>query len=218
MICPLCLHPEINLFAPEKNRDYVICNNCSLVFVPRDQIISTEREKLRYEAHDNSEQNENYKSYLSSIAQSIFKKIPNGLNGLDFGSGKTTIMADFFKENGFHMESYDIFFKPDSSLLEKKYDFVLMSEVIEHLRQPELELRKIVEMLKQESFLFIKTKLLPEKKEDFKNWFYKRDITHIQFFSLKTFDVLSEKYGMSKTEQIDEDLFLLRYNRREVAR
>lgn len=213
MNCPLCSQSEVSLFLKEKRRDFFICNYCSLVFVPRDQIVSEELERARYEAHDNSDQNEDYKSYIFNIAQVISKNLSYGLNGLDFGSGKTTLMADFFKANGYPMDSYDIFFQPDSSVLEKKFDFIVMSEVIEHLRYPKKEVLKIAGMLKDKGYLFIKTKLLPANVEDFKNWFYKRDLTHVQFFSFKSFEIFSEKFGMSKMEQIDEDLFLFRYNR-----
>lgn len=199
MICPLC-RSDSELFDREKFRSYFQCRVCSLVFVPRSEILTHAQEKERYEAHENS--GPGYETYLNQIISSIKPHLTDEMKGLDFGSGSSTYLSKTLKNT----KAYDVYFHPDKSLLEKRYEFVIMSEVIEHLRDLEEEMRLIKTILKPGSLLFVKTKFLPE--EDFSNWFYKRDRTHVQFFNQKSFRKLSELFGFSGHQEIGEDLYL----------
>jgi hypothetical protein len=213
MICPLCSHPESELFEKDKTRDYLICGRCRLVFVPRSQMISQEAERNRYEAHHNSENDENYKRYIQGITDLVAKHLGGQMSGLDFGCGKTTLLANLLSNDGHKMNSYDVFFYPDKSILNNKFDFIILSEVIEHLRNPHEELERVTGLLKPNGYLFIKTKLYPESQNEFKSWFYKRDLTHIQFFSYETFKKMSQIFYLSCAKNIGEDLFLFRIDR-----
>lgn len=205
MICPLCSSTEADLYDRDKFRSFYQCKACSLVFVPRSELISPDQEKNRYEAHENNEEDPGYRSYLAKVADSISKNLSTGMKGLDFGSGRTKLLAELI---GGEIDSYDVFFHPDEGLKLKTYDFIILSEVIEHLREPALEIQNLKKMLNRNGILFVKTKILPAK--DFSSWFYKRDITHVQFFSENSFKFLCEKYGFSTAEKIGEDLFLFR--------
>lgn len=212
MICPLCHDEKTNLYEKVRDRAYFQCQRCSLVFVPRSDLISSDLEKERYENHQNSEENSDYIKYLAAIAEKISSKVPKGSTGLDFGCGKSLLMEKILGQHGFSVSSYDLFFHPNETTLEKKYDFVLLSEVLEHLRDPYEELQKINGLLKQNGSLIIKTKLLTKEIKDFKNWFYRRDITHIQFFSEKSFLKLGHLFQFELYEEIGEDLFFFRNN------
>lgn len=213
MICPLCHHEKTDLYEKVQDRTYYQCEICSLVFVPRIELITFLQEKERYENHQNSEDNIDYLRYLEAIAEKISSKVPKGSVGLDFGCGRSLLMEKILIQHGFSVSSYDLFFHPNQTALEKKYDFILLSEVIEHLRDPYEELRKINGLLKKNGSLIIKTKLLTKEITDFKNWFYRRDITHIQFFSESSFLKLGHLFQFNKYEEMGEDLFLFRNNR-----
>jgi SAM-dependent methyltransferase len=207
MICPLCGSVQSELFDKDKTRSFYQCGNCSLVFVPRDELITPDAEKHRYDAHENDETSSGYRDYLSGIAAQLQKYLKNGMTGLDFGSGRTKLLAELLSSEHV-VDSYDVYFHPDLSFLNKKYDFIILSEVIEHLRDPVSELKKLKSILKPDGILFVKTKLVPEKS--FSTWFYKRDITHVQFFSDDSFRHLSKKFGFEEASMIGEDLFLFR--------
>lgn len=212
MICPLCLEKQTSLFEKVRNTNYFECTSCSLVFVPRSELISLELEKDRYESHDNSEDNQNYVHYLNEIAKRMIPHIPQGATGLDYGSGKSLILEKILNKAGFIVSSYDVFFYPNKSVFEKTFDFIVLSEVIEHFRDPHEELKKIKSLLKSGGKLFIKTKLLTNQVKDFKNWHYRRDVTHIQFFSEKSFLRLDSLFHFEMEESLGEDLYLFRYN------
>lgn len=210
MNCPLCSHHEASLFDKDKKRSFYQCLSCHLVYVPRNELISPAQEKDRYGAHENNEESEGYIHYLSKIAGSIHGHLKPASTGLDFGSGKTTLLEKLLEEKGHDVTSYDVFFHPDVLFKEKKYDFIILSEVIEHLRDPYLELTTLKSLLKEDGLLFIKTKLLPE--QNFSNWFYKRDMTHVQFFSMKSFRWISVQMKFHEALSVGEDLFLFRNN------
>jgi len=215
--CPFCFSNNCEDFDTDSFRTYLLCKNCSIVFVSRDQLIPEFLEKKRYESHDNSENNPEYQNYLQKIADHISIFLPKGFVGLDFGCGKTKLLEKIIKEKGLEIVSYDVFFHNDLSVFEKRFNFIILSEVIEHLRNPLEEIKKLTSLLEDDGMIFIKTRLRPESSQEFRNWFYKRDITHIQFFSKSSFNQLSAVCNLSNFMQIDEDLFLFRNNLRKVT-
>lgn len=207
MICPLCCLKEIEHFDQDKQRVYFKCKGCDLVFVPRDSLISPMAEKTRYEAHENVE-NKNYVTYLEKIVQAMVPFLNVHDAGLDFGCGKIPLLGNLLTNQQFRMNSYDLFFLPDKSVLEAKYDFIILSEVIEHLRSPILDLAKLKLCLKEEGKVFIKTKLRPAQASEFSQWFYKRDSTHVQFFNKNSFKEVAGLLELHSCQEIGEDLFL----------
>ncbi|MFP5385188.1 MAG: class I SAM-dependent methyltransferase [Bacteriovoracia bacterium] len=212
MTCPLCLSSAISLYHKDQFRSYQLCGECSLVFVPRDQLVSLEAEKERYDAHENNENDPGYEKYLKNVVNSLLPHLSPSSHGLDFGCGRSKLLEKLLTKEGHCVSSYDVFFHRDENLFSKRYDFIIMSEVIEHLRNPHEEMRRVKGLLKQAANLFIKTKLLPDSTEKFSNWFYKRDSTHIQFFGPRSLNKLKERYGFDEYQEVGEDLFLFRNN------
>ncbi len=207
--CPLCLNSETLPYSADKARVYVLCSSCQLVFVPRENLISFEAEKARYEAHENNEADPGYVHYLQTISLAIQLHLNPLSSGLDFGCGRTTILADHLKESQFQMDSYDAYFFKDELIWDKKYDFIILSEVIEHLRGPRQEMRLLARLLNPDGKLFIKTKFRPETKEQFDHWFYKRDSTHVQFFNTESMNYLKNFLGMNEMKVIGSDLYFI---------
>lgn len=173
--------------------------------MPRNEILSSELEKNRYDQHENNNEGE-YLKYLTGIASSILPYIKKDDQGLDFGSGISTSLAEIFGLTGIRVDSYDLYYHPNNEIWERQYDFVILSEVIEHLREPFETMEKLAKLLKANGKIFIKTKFRNEKIE-FSNWYYKRDLTHIQFFNQKSMNLLSNKSGFKMTE-VGTDLYL----------
>jgi hypothetical protein len=203
MICPLCSLDNSELFDQDKLRTYYKCQSCELIFVPRTSLISQMQEKDRYEAHENSETDQGYVQYLKKIAESIRPHVNLHDNGLDFGCGKSKLLEKLL--GPIKVSSYDIYFHPEESLLTQKYDFIIMSEVIEHLRNPLEEMQRLTKL---SSTLIVKTMFYPQV--GFSNWFYKRDITHVQFFNECSFQELANICGLSRPIEIGEDLYLFK--------
>ena len=137
--------------------------------------------------------------------------LPKGSCGLDFGSGPGPTLSLMFAENGFPMEIYDPFYASDTSVLDKTYDFITATEVVEHLQQPLKSLNKIWSCLKPGGYLGIMTKLVIDKKA-FAKWHYINDDTHICFYARHTFHWLAELW-QTKPIFFGNDVILLQKNK-----
>ena len=205
-VCLLCRSKENEFFFEDKFREYRRCSNCSLVFVPESFHVSPESEKARYEEHNNDPEDIRYRQFLERITVPIIERFPEGASGLDFGCGPTPLLSAILQESGFKMEVYDPIYAPDKAVLRREYDFVVSTEVLEHLKRPLEEIKKLYAILESGGMLAIMTRPL-EKTVDFRGWQYKNDRTHIAFFSIETFDWISARLNMAY-QQIGRDIFV----------
>lgn len=208
MSCPLCGEDKLTIYFQDKFRSYELCSQCELISVPRDQILPPQDEFQRYESHNNDENDPRYRAYLTKTADAIRERVSSGAQGLDFGCGSSLLMAKIFGEYQMPVDSFDIYFHPSPEIWRKSYDFIVMGEVIEHLREPLEELLRLRVLLKPGGKIFVKTKLYPADLKDFPNWYYKNDPTHVQFFSQRAFSRLAELTGLKGPVELPApDLF-----------
>jgi hypothetical protein len=75
----------------------------------------------------------------------------------------------------------------------KSFDLLTAFEVFEHLNQP---IEEITKMFRYSEHIVFSTQLIPDKLEDFKNWWYVSPLTgqHIAFYSIKTLSVIAKKF------------------------
>ncbi len=198
--CPLCNSENINLFYQNKLRDFLLCDNCSLIFVPPEFHLNNKDEKREYDLHDNDVSDIYYRRFLNRLATPVLEKLRNDNllgnemipTGLDFGCGFAPALVAILEESGCNVEKYDKFYFTEISVLKNNYyDFITTTEVVEHLVNPCDELLRLWNCLKnRNSFLAVMTKLVDNNaltnKKIFANWHYIRDLTHICFYSQKT--------------------------------
>jgi hypothetical protein len=207
MTCPLCGQSEASFFHQDKVRSYFQCAHCKLVFVPRSELVSEGQEKKRYEAHENDTSNPGYESYMEKISSAIVPHLRSQERGLDFGCGRSKMLEKILISKGLAVTSYDKYFHP-LNLTGEVFDFIILSEVIEHLRTPFEDLHGIKNLLSPGGKLFVKTRILPPS--GFDQWFYKRDLTHVQFFSEKSFEEMCLKFQLKGPSNLGPDLWLFR--------
>jgi Methyltransferase domain len=194
LVCPLCKSQETQFWHEDKKRKYYRCGNCLMVFIPPSFYMSMNEERAKYEIHQNSPEDMGYRSFLSNLADPLLLKLPLGVNGLDYGCGPGPTLSVIFEENGFSMSLYDYFFAPDIEVFDRKYGFVTCSEVLEHCFAPMDDIQRMWNLLEPKGWLGIMTGLVTSL-EDFKNWHYIREQTHVCFFSRTTFELIGEKLG-----------------------
>ncbi|WP_461536599.1 class I SAM-dependent methyltransferase [Spongorhabdus nitratireducens] len=178
-----------------------------LVFVPPEFHLSSEDEKAIYDQHNNQVDDPGYRRFLSRIYEPVCERITSEAEGLDFGCGPGPALAEMFSEAGYRMKVYDLYYANDPTTLERQYDFITATEVIEHLASPGEVIDLLLSLLKPGGTLGLMTKLV-KNREAFANWHYIRDPTHICFFSKSTFDWLSSRYAV-KTEVLGQDTILI---------
>ena len=208
--CPLCQGKDFDDFYRDRYRDYFRCWRCQLVIVPPVQFLSLEEEKARYDLHQNSSDDPAYRQFLNRLFLPINENLAESSCGLDFGSGPGPTLSVMFEEAGHSVRLFDLFYAPDISVFNQQYDFVTISEVAEHLHDPQKELNRLWGCLKQGGCLGIMTKLVIDQKA-FAAWHYKDDPTHVSFFSKTTFEWLARKWQADLTF-VHQDVMIFKKN------
>lgn len=203
-ICPLCGSQDNSLCHKDKKREYYNCFNCSLVFVPGEYYISGEKEKERYDLHENDPSDPGYRKYMSRFTTPLLKRIQPGEKGLDFGCGPGPVLHEMLSENP--IANYDLFYCYKPELLKETYNFVTVTEVIEHLHTPLAVMKELYSLLVPGGLLGIMTQMVPEK--NFKGWYYIQDMTHVCFFTAETFIWLAKELGAELEIAAKEVIFL----------
>ena len=190
--CPLCYSTHNTLFAQDK-RDYYRCLKCALVFVPYKQFLSLEAEKAIYDQHENSLDDQGYLHFLKRLFIPLSSLLTTPKAGLDFGCGSGPALAAMCEAAGHTMMLYDPVYAPNIKALQQSYDFITATEVVEHLHDPNTELKRLWACLKPGGILAIMTKRVLDQ-EAFSHWHYKNDLTHVIFFSETTFQWLAQHW------------------------
>jgi methyltransferase family protein len=204
--CPLCKSLGNEEFFRDKKRIYLRCSVCNLIYVPREFYLSNEAEKAEYDLHQNNPDDSGYRRFLTRMFDPINERLQAGSHGLDFGSGPGPTLSVMFEEAGHTMALYDKFYASDSTVLNKEYDFITATEVVEHLHKPKIELDRLWGCLKPGGVLGIMTKLALGL-EEFTTWHYKNDMTHVCFFSKATFEWLAEEW-QAEVRFVHKDVIL----------
>ncbi len=207
--CPLCKSPEIHFQFHQKlhSRDFYLCETCDLSFVDRDKLLDRDEEKSRYDLHQNDIRSTGYEKFLRRVINPVISSFSSSAKGLDFGSGPYPMLIEIFNEEGFqHIEGYDPLYRPDSTVFEKKYAFITMCEVIEHIYDLNFEVSRIAELLDPESWLVISTGI-KQASAELEKWHYIHDDTHINLFSTKTFEWMERSLGL-KIEKLEQSLVI----------
>jgi len=192
-VCPLCNSNLIEDFHRDGYREYLKCRHCDFVFVPKIYHLSEKDERARYDSHNNDPEDDRYRNFLSQLLSPLQDKISKGASGLDFGSGPGPTLSLILEERGYSVDLYDKFYAKNDVVFEKQYDFITASEVVEHLKQPLVELSRLMGLLKSNGVFAIMTEILTPQI-DFNQWYYKKDPSHIGFFSEKALNYLAEKW------------------------
>jgi hypothetical protein len=131
---------------------------------------------------------------LDRVLIPLCAQITPGSQGLDYGCGPGPTASVMLGERGFPTQNYDPYFFPDESLLSRKYDFLVCTEVFEHLRRPSDDLIRLDLLLKPGGTLGVMTGIL-EDDASFPGWWYRKDFTHICFYRPETLAWISSRFG-----------------------
>lgn len=193
MTCPLCQNKSTNFFKDI----YFKCSCCKAIFKKPDLHLKGNDEKNIYDKHVNISTDIRYQNFLSPITNSVLNDFDPNSKGLDFGCGKDSAIIKVLKDNSFKIVGYDIFYKNDKELLEKKYDYITSSEVIEHFQNPKKEFDLFLSILQKDGALYLMTEIYNETI-DFEKWYYKNDPTHIFLYQKETFEWIKKNYAFKK--------------------
>lgn len=196
--CPLCDCTSTSLIHKGGKasgfRDFLHCDLCDMVFVPRSQLLTPDQQKARYLQHNNDVNGADYRKFLARLYDELRPHLKSGSKGLDYGCGPGPALAAMMREDGFEIALYDIFFHTEELVLDERYDFITCTETAEHFSDPAAEFQRLATLLKNPGWVGVMTGMLSDWSQ-FPDWYYHRDPTHVNFFSPKTMRWIAEKHG-----------------------
>ena len=205
MICPLCENSKFQEISYINNKKYFKCDNCFLISIAKEFHLTAIEEQKRYSYHKNSINDQNYVEFLNQAVEPTLKYLNTNMIGLDFGCGPCPTLSKILKAKNLNCTDYDLYFYPE--FLNKKFDFIFSTECFEHFRKPKQEIEKILSILKKQGILTIMTSMW-DNIDNFKDWYYIKDPTHISFYHKNTFRFIAKRYNLEILEITDKVVIL----------
>lgn len=192
MNCRLCLNNECE----QIEKMFYCCKNCELIFKDPGFFVSLDEEKARYENHINGIEDQGYVNFLNRAIDPALEYLNSEMVGLDLGSGPGPTLDKLLDRQGIKCEIYDPFFA-ENNFESAPYDFIFSTETFEHFHDPRSEVLKVDSLLANGGYLIVMTDF-HSGIDEFKNWYYKNDETHVCFYCEKTFDFICDEWGYKK--------------------
>ena len=193
-MCRVCLSGQAEPFAQVDARDYWRCSQCAATFLDDSQLPDADTERAQYLLHENAPGDQRYRAFLGRLAEPLLRRLPSAQHGLDYGCGPGPALGRMLTEAGHVVRPYDPFFRPDDAALQRTYDFITCSEVIEHFHRPAREFAWLNTRLRPGGWLGIMTCFQTDDAR-FADWHYRRDLTHVVFYRPETFRHLARRFG-----------------------
>lgn len=194
VLCPLCEGKSPSLsFTKPSGETYFNCPDCGLLFLLPSYFLELSFEKAQYDLHENDILDPRYQDFMEPLVSELLRNNP-GASGLDFGCGPTSVLTHLLQNQKIQVSLFDKFYFPDKDVLDRKYDFIFASEVVEHFQEPQKEWELLGGLLKDDGILVVGTSLWDDVP-DLSRWSYVMDPTHVSFYSRKSFLWISKNFG-----------------------
>ncbi|MCP4220341.1 MAG: class I SAM-dependent methyltransferase [bacterium] len=219
--CKICSHDVRTIYDRQFKTDYYLCPNCEFLFIEDARLPSPEKEKAEYLSHNNTIDSPGYADmFRKFIAKAVTPFLPDlppeEIRVLDFGSGPgDCVLSILLKEIGLDVDVYDVYFSPGKTYQGKQYHLVTCTEVVEHLGDPMAVFRLFSDLLLPGGTLALTTLFhpiaeeVPGGEEKFRDWWYRRDITHISFYRPNTLAFIAKLIGFRLTTADDRNMAVL---------
>ncbi|XDD45742.1 class I SAM-dependent methyltransferase [Leptospira sp. WS39.C2] len=160
---------------------------------------TNEEEKRRYLEHNNDILDIKYQNFLKPIVEKVLiTQTPDDI-GLDYGAGPGPVVEYLLSQSGYKINLYDPFFHPQKENLKRMYDYIILTEVVEHFHHPKEEFENLKSLLKENGRLYILTHPYDDSII-FEKWYYKNDQTHTFFYTKESFEWIKEEIGFKNLE------------------
>lgn len=150
-------------------------------------------ERRRYELHS-PVADDGFVGILDRFLAEYADPFVLGGTALDYGCGRTGALLGLLAKRGFSAVGYDPLFFPDPAPLARRYGLVTATEVVEHFRDPLAAWARLASLVAAKGVLAVSTRMVPP---DFAGWWYRRDETHLTFYTPASLALLGRRFGLS---------------------
>ncbi len=191
-------------------RRYRWCLSCDLVSVHPGDIVSRESEAARYLEHDNGFHQAGYVEMLSRLLDStVSSRIPSGGKVLDYGCGYAPVLVELARRRGYDAAAWDPYFLNSADALARRYHAVIACEVAEHVAKPAVLFEHVASLLEPNGLFAVRSSLHPPGWDEFLDFWYTWDRTHVSFYSVRTVRYCADRFGFA-VEELQNPVWLLR--------
>lgn len=210
--CKLCFKNYIDIIEDKQMQNiYYHCKDCDFIFSSK--LPTIKQEQKQYSHHNNSLENSGYVEMFEKFIDTAITPYTNiSEQILDYGSGPEPVLSYLLNKRGFNVQIYDPIYAKDESFKDKKFSTIVSTEVFEHLHSPHETIKELVEQLDDGAILSFQTMFHPEDNEKFLNWWYRRDPTHVGFFSHKTVEKMQDIFKLTLLKIDDKNIAVFRKN------
>jgi len=195
--CKICSSSTTDIIDIKTKKKYHKCLTCEYIFLDEFFYISEGAEKKHYDKHHNSFESLGYvKMFENLIDEFVNPYVKNIDYALDFGCGEGEVLPTLLQNNKIRCDRYDLFYFPETTYKGREYDLIVSTEVFEHLESPLNVLKELLSHLKTDGYLLLMSAFHPADDKEFLKWWYIRDVTHIGFFNLRTFEYLADELNL----------------------
>ncbi|QOY55624.1 class I SAM-dependent methyltransferase [Candidatus Sulfurimonas marisnigri] len=208
--CKICASDTVAITDEKSKKIYHKCSTCRYIFLNEQFYIDEEHEKKHYDKHHNNFESLGYvKMFDDLIDDFVEPHLQNIESALDFGCGEGEVLPILLERRGISCDRYDLFYFPKKIYEDKKYSLICSTEVFEHLQNPLDMLKKLLLHVEKNGYLLIMSAFHPNNDEKFLKWWYIRDITHIGFFDISTFEYLAKELNLKIIKHNSKNTIIL---------
>ncbi len=151
--------------------------------------------RARYLKHHNTIEDSGYVEMLLRPIEMLRQHGVDIRRVLDYGCGPAPVLVELLKQEGYEAIGYDPLFAKDAGL-SRPFDAVVSVETFEHFAEPQVELKRIVGLLRPGGYAVVMTQFHhgPDTIDD---WWYARDPTHVAFYSQRTLDWIAKTFDLT---------------------
>ncbi len=212
--CRLCGGSTYDLADGALGVVYDVCRRCGFTYKQPAFHPTQAKAKAIYDQHQNTLDNPGYVAMFETFLEQSVRPFNPGRAALDFGSGPGPVLYELLRREGFTADHYDPHYRGEEEPLNRRYDLITATEVFEHLVDPKRTLKLLVSLLKEGGLLAIMTSLRPTEDETFLSWWYRRDPTHLSFFTEDALDALIRGEPLRFIHSCERKQFTFRKDRR----
>jgi len=197
---------------------YGRCDRCGSVILDPRFFLSPDQERSRYLQHENSLSDPGYRAYLEAFLDGVFGHEALAEDGIatvfDYGSGPEPALVDLLRQRGFTASGWDPFFNADGERFDAGADLVTCLEVAEHFHNPTDDFASLAGCVRPNGWVAVATRAvngdLSTVVRDFPDWWYRRDPTHVVFYTREGLFFAAEHAGLIYRGQCGPHTYLFR--------
>lgn len=209
--CKICNNTTSQILDEKTKKIYHQCSTCSYIFLDKQFYIDITKEKLHYDKHHNNFESLGYVKMFEELIEEFVAPFNDEIKtALDFGCGEGEVLPILLEKNYITCSRYDLFYFPKKVYEDRVYDLIVSTEVIEHLQNPMQILQELALHVRSGGYLLLMSAFHPNSVEEFLKWWYIRDITHIGFFNMSTFENVANQLSFNIIKTNNRNTIMLK--------